>query len=1004
MTYTNPLGATRSTGYDKRGFVTSETDFNGNAVSYTLDAIGKPILRTDALGNTTATAYNLFGQPVKITDALGQSQSFAYDTQGRQISATDANGIVSTTKYNNTFDKPVQQMRNNVIRWRKSYYPDGQLFAEYDALGNRTLYEYDGLKRPTLVSGENQSITQYRYSAKPSTRTIVTPDYAQILDTYDVRGQLISINASGATTRYTYDQAGNKTSVTLPEGQSSLFTYDPLNRMTSVTEPGGEETQFSYNAAGRKELHTDAAGRKTNFTYDPNGNLLSINYAGALTTSYSYDDLNRLITETHPDHGSVRYGYDSIGHTTSQSDSTGTINWTYDANGNVIKTEYTYNNGLVGSGTEINNYDALNRRISFTDISGLTTQWRYDNNDQITAITYPNGNTTTFTWDTRQRLASVMMPKGSANYSYFADDQLQSVSYSNGASSRYDYTDRNQISSVRHTLNSATLAELSYTYDGNDNRLTETKNTGTDDLETSYTYDADNQLSSVNYPAQYDDAAYSVAYTYDSTHNRLTETISPAESGSYTRTYTYNNLDQLTHISSGDSNRTRVDYAYDDNGNLSQKVTSLTDSSSNTTTSTTLNYTFDARGELQQITQGGSTIGQFLYDSRGQRLRARFSDDSGNQNAYQHSLYQGLNLISQYDVSGSDSYSLNANYQFNPEQKQIVGREAFAESNSANNTQTFYHTDALGSVLATSKSDRTIAARYDYDAWGNEVNNTDTSDNPIGYTGHQMDRSSEGKTGLIYANARYLDPDTGRFLSFDPFEGYDDKPVSLNKYLYAYQNPTRYVDPNGWDSVPMVSPAYANPAVGLGADALYTSADRAARVLRGENLDFSNPEFYQNEYQRLPTWSNNVSNIGQQLNKAKTDIAVSIAVYYLNQARNLRSLFVSESETYPNTQLIPDIPENKPYTHPADEEFNRPRIDVLPVAESLPTRMETPYHEPSLEDFILANPGGAGDIDSRPMLATGDLEKLNEAKTLHEWLKDDQELLRQAQDMFERSL
>ena len=169
--------------------------------------------------------------------------------------------------------------------------------------------------------------------------------------------------------------------------------------------------------------------------------------------------------------------------------------------------------------------------------------------------------------------------------------------------------------------------------------------------------------------------------------------------------------------------------------------------------------------------------------------------------SYRHSLYQGLNLISQYDVSGTDSYSLNANYQFNPEQQKVIGREAFAESDDDNNTQTWYHTDALGSVLATSKRTQTIAARYDYDAWGNEINNTDTSDNPIGYTGHQMDRD----IGLIYANARYLDPDTGRFLSFDPFEGYDDKPVSLNKYLYAYQNPTRYVDPDGQEATPYYS-------------------------------------------------------------------------------------------------------------------------------------------------------------------------------------------------------
>ena len=130
-----------------------------------------------------------------------------------------------------------------------------------------------------------------------------------------------------------------------------------------------------------------------------------------------------------------------------------------------------------------------------------------------------------------------------------------------------------------------------------------------------------------------------------------------------------------------------------------------------------------------------------------------------------------------------------------------IGRRAYGEDDTANNTQTYYHTDSLGSVLATSKANKSIAARYDYNAWGKELNNTDTSDNPIGRSflenGHQMDRESENKTGLIYANARYLDPDTGRFLSFDPFEGYDEKPISLHRYMYAYQNPVRYTDPTG---------------------------------------------------------------------------------------------------------------------------------------------------------------------------------------------------------------
>jgi len=790
LTETNALGHKRSFTYDKRSLVISETDFNGNRTNYVLDALGKPVSITDAAGNTTANTYNLFGELTKVKDPLNLTQSFSYDDVGHQISFVDRRGIITNTTYNNVLDKPTSSTRNNVLRWRKTYYPDGQLSAEYDALGNTTLHEYDALKRPTLISGESLAVTQYQYSSRPTTRTIISPDSARTLETYDVRDQLLSVNQAGAVTEYTYDLSGNRLSLTLPASQQTLYNYDALNRMTGVTEADGSETTFVYDDAGRKTTHTDAARRTTSFTYDNNGNLLSVNYAGQLTTSFTYDALNQVTLLSRPA-GNIQYGYDALGRRTSQSDSTGNIQWSYDGNSNLTSTRYSYNNALISGGTVTASYDSLDRRISMTDIAGLQTQWRYDNNNLPVAITYPNGNTAQYMFDNRNRLASLITPKGAASLSYYPDDQLKSIDYANGAASLYEYTQRNQVSRIKHTLNGGIIAGLSYDYDANDNRTREGKDLGTGAAITSYVYDELNQLSKVIYPAQYGVAGKTVEYTYDSTHNRTEESITTQDSASVTRTYTYNNLDQLTRISSTDSHQTQIDYSYDSSGNLSAKTTSITTDKG--TQSTTLNYTFDARNELQQVTRGGSTIGQFLYDSSGQRIRAKFQQNDGAPLAYQHSLYQGLNLISQYDVGSNNALSINANYQFNPLQRQFIGREAFAESNSDNNTQTYYHTDALGSVLATSKRTQTIAARYDYDAWGNEVNNTDTSDNPLGYTGHQMDRD----IGLIYANARYLDSDTGRFLSFDPFEGYDDKPISLNKYLYAYQNPLKYTDPDG---------------------------------------------------------------------------------------------------------------------------------------------------------------------------------------------------------------
>ncbi|MBZ2190595.1 hypothetical protein K8B33_15925 [Alcanivorax sp. JB21] len=54
----------------------------------------------------------------------------------------------------------------------------------------------------------------------------------------------------------------------------------------------------------------------------------------------------------------------------------------------------------------------------------------------------------------------------------------------------------------------------------------------------------------------------------------------------------------------------------------------------------------------------------------------------------------------------------------------------------------------------------------------------------------------------IYAKARYYDPETARFLSQDPWSGDVSMPPSLHKYLYAYQNPTVYVDPDGEEPIP----------------------------------------------------------------------------------------------------------------------------------------------------------------------------------------------------------
>jgi RHS repeat-associated protein len=60
------------------------------------------------------------------------------------------------------------------------------------------------------------------------------------------------------------------------------------------------------------------------------------------------------------------------------------------------------------------------------------------------------------------------------------------------------------------------------------------------------------------------------------------------------------------------------------------------------------------------------------------------------------------------------------------------------------------------------------------------------------FTGQRLD-----STGLYYYNARYYDPNIGRFISPDTIFEDPLNPQSLNRYSYCINNPLRYTDPSG---------------------------------------------------------------------------------------------------------------------------------------------------------------------------------------------------------------
>ena len=105
-------------------------------------------------------------------------------------------------------------------------------------------------------------------------------------------------------------------------------------------------------------------------------------------------------------------------------------------------------------------------------------------------------------------------------------------------------------------------------------------------------------------------------------------------------------------------------------------------------------------------------------------------------------------------------------------------------------TVTYVHTDTLGSPVAKTNANGDVISRTRYEPYG-AVNQGATP--TIGFTGHVNDAD----TGLTYMQQRYYDPMAGRFLSVDPVLTDGKTGNGFNLYVYAENNPYKYVDPDG---------------------------------------------------------------------------------------------------------------------------------------------------------------------------------------------------------------
>ena len=316
--------------------------------------------------------------------------------------------------------------------------------------------------------------------------------------------------------------------------------------------------------------------------------------------------------------------------------------------------------------------------------------------------------------------------------------------------------------------------------------------------------------------------------------------------GGVVTTYTYDNCGRVTSIEA--PGIVSLHYTYDTRGNVLTKTDAINNQS--------IEYTYDHLMRLVSWTVNNNSTESITYDATTGNIVNKSSLGASSEFVYDssskpHALRGVNNVASDWGVTdvsidytdfskvksihqGNDSY--NIIYGVDKEractQKTVsgvtttryyaanhevvvnsLGEETYiiylcngsiAIHDKATDTKTLYHGyyDAQGSLIALTDDSGNVIARYAYDPWGKRVaaanwgyspTYTPTLDIDRGYTMHEhLD-----EFGLINMSGRVYDPSVAQFLSPDPYIQDGGNWLNYNRYAYCYNNPTRYVDPDG---------------------------------------------------------------------------------------------------------------------------------------------------------------------------------------------------------------
>lgn len=397
--------------YDTLGNVTQEVDAKGNPTSYDYNenwadsacipsgtlTHAFPTTTTDALGFRRKIKYfsctSLIQASADENDirANRPGATYTYDFFKRVLTRSDSGGGSTTNSYSpsippssssSTAITPGVSLGRAAFEDVYGRTTQTQLTTDPDCPSApvKTNTTYDAFSRGTLVSNPYCTTSDSTYGSTSSA--------------YDALGRVTQVTAQDGVSTTTTSYFGNCSTTTDPAGKSRKSCSDALGRLTQVFEdPSGlnYETDYQYDVLNNLLCVAQKGTNSGTFT----------NCASTPTSwrprSFTYDSLSRLTKAINPESGTINYAFDANGNLTSKTSpapnqtgsATVTVAYCYDALNRLLSKAYTTSASCPQSSPvatylyDQSSYNGLTiangigRRTGMTDAAGAEA-WSYD--------------------------------------------------------------------------------------------------------------------------------------------------------------------------------------------------------------------------------------------------------------------------------------------------------------------------------------------------------------------------------------------------------------------------------------------------------------------------------------------------------------------------------------------------------------------------------------------------------------------------------------------------